>query len=384
MSRRGENIYKRKDGRWEGRYPKGRHEDGRIYYGFVYAYNYPDVKKKLQIAACSLPPQKKERDHTFEMVTKLWLEGIRTQIKESSYVKYVNLIDNHILPCLGDVMISKLTTETLEHFITQKTICGKKKEGQPLAPKTVKDILSVIKLILDWADRQQYTIICRPEAIHIKSRDKEVNILNRKEQYQLEEFLLAQGDEVSMGVLLSLYTGLRIGELCALRWGNILLDEGIIQVRATLQRISNVEPYKKDTVNSRTRIIITSPKSISSNRDIPLPRFLLQRLRKMEYVSSEAFFLTNSVDCWIEPRSMNYQFKRILRASGVSETCFHTLRHTFATRCIEKQFDVKTLSEILGHSSVNITLNRYVHITMEQKRRNMELLETEYGISDER
>lgn len=377
MSRKGENIYKRKDGRWEGRYQKGRRDDGRISYGSVYARSYLDVKKKLQIAMCTPPIPKTTADQTFGAVTEQWLLGIRTQIKESSYVKYVNLIDNHILPYLGEIPLSKLTTETLEVFITQQIMNGKKQDGQPLASKTVKDIFSIIKLILAWADRQQYTIVCHTDAIRIRSREKEIHILNKKEQHCLENFLIAQDDNICMGILMSLYTGIRIGEICALRWKNILLDEGLLQVRATLQRISNMDSEEKKSAKAKTKVIITPPKSSCSNRDIPLPRFLLQRLQQMECKSQDAFFLTGSTNRWVEPRLMNYQFKRILRICDIPVTNFHTLRHTFATRCIEKQFDVKTLSEILGHSNVNITLNRYVHISMEQKRQHMERLEME-------
>lgn len=383
MPRRGENIYKRKDGRWEGRYVKGRKPDGYAAYGYIYAPSYLEVKRKLR-TACAETPEKTiglstdgaadNPEIKFGALAAQWLSSIRSQIKEQSYVKYCNILDNHILPQLGEEPLPGITTEMLENFIETQIRNGKKPNGQALSPKTVKDIFSVVKLILKWARRQQYEIPCHAEAITIKSREKEIRILTEGEQRKLEQFLFAADSRIADGILLSLYTGIRLGELCALRWNNILLSEGIVQIRFTMQRIHDPDYPSGNSSGSRTKVITTSPKSACSNRDIPLPAFLLERIRRNAPASRDAYFLTGLPNQWIEPRSMSSQYKKALCQCGIAETNFHVLRHTFASRCIEKNFDIKALSEILGHSNVNITLNRYVHTSMEQKRKNMELL----------
>lgn len=384
MSRKGENIYRRKDGRWEGRYIKGRREDGRGIYGSVYAPTYQEAKSKLQkaiINSLEFSQSFSRSLNTFGQITGQWLEAVRPQIKESSYVKYLSLVEKHILPGLGEISMDKLTTESMERFIHGELMHGKITDGKGLSPKTVRDILSVIRQIVRFAEGQHCRIPCNIQGVKVKVKIKEIHVLTIPNRKKLEQFLLRENTLISNGILLSLYTGLRIGEICALRWEQILLEEGLLQIRYTLQRIPNLDYDKKDVSSKKTKIIITPPKSSCSNRDIPLPVFLLDRMKRSLPSSRQAFFLTGSCEEYVEPRTMNNYFKRILRQCGIPETNYHTLRHTFATRCIELNFDVKTLSEILGHSNVNITLNRYVHITLEQKRKNMDMLRLSESMS---
>lgn len=382
MSRKGENIYRRKDGRWEGRYIKGRREDGKGIYGSVYAPTYQEAKSKLQKAALNskefLPGLSKD---TFEQITKQWLTAVRPQIKESSYVKYLSLVEKHILPGLGSISIDKFTTDSMEQFIHKELTCGRLKDGNGLSPKTVRDILSVLRQIVRFAKGQHCRVSCDVQGVTVKAKIKETHVLTIPNRKKLEQFLIQENTPISDGILLSLYTGLRIGEICALRWEQILLEEGLLQIRYTLQRIPNLDYDKKDVSSKKTKIIITPPKSSCSNRDIPLPMFLLERMKRSLPSSRQAFFLTGSCEEYVEPRTMNNYFKKILRQCGIPETNYHTLRHTFATRCVELNFDIKTLSEILGHSNVNITLNRYVHITLEQKRKNMDMLRLSESLS---
>lgn len=382
MSRKGENIYRRKDGRWEGRYIKGRREDGKGIYGSVYAPTYQEAKSKLQKAALNskefLPGLSKD---TFEQITKQWLTAVRPQIKESSYVKYLSLVEKHILPGLGSISIDKFTTDSMEQFIHKELTCGRLKDGNGLSPKTVRDILSVLRQIVRFAKGQHCRVPCDVQGVTVKVKIKETHVLTIPNRKKLEQFLIQENTPISDGILLSLYTGLRIGEICALRWEQILLEEGLLQIRYTLQRIPNLDYDKKDVSSKKTKIIITPPKSSCSNRDIPLPMFLLERMKRSLPSSRQAFFLTGSCEEYVEPRTMNNYFKKILRQCGIPETNYHTLRHTFATRCVELNFDIKTLSEILGHSNVNITLNRYVHITLEQKRKNMDMLRLSESLS---
>lgn len=174
----------------------------------------------------------------------------------------------------------------------------------------------------------------------------------------------------NIGILISLFTGLRIGELCALTWENISIENENIHVNRTLQRIQIVNADEQSS--SKTQIIITSPKSVCSIRTIPLPKSIISVLQKIEV--KEGYLLTGNIEKYVEPRSMQYHFKKVLSKCGIEIVNFHVLRHTFATRCIELGFDVKTLSELLGHSNVNITMSRYVHPSFELKKENMQRL----------
>ena len=195
-----------------------------------------------------------------------------------------------------------------------------------------------------------------------------MQIFSRTEQSLLSRYLCENPSPCNIGILLCLFTGMRIGEVCALRWGDIILDEQYLFVHQTMQRIqSEGEDGKK------TRVVIGPPKSECSIRKIPIPAEMLQLLIPAKR-QNEAFLLTGMVHSYIEPRCMENQFKTVLDECGVSDLNFHALRHTFATRCIELGFDIKSLSEILGHANVNITLNRYVHPSMDLKKANMNRL----------
>lgn len=211
---------------------------------------------------------------------------------------------------------------------------------------------------------------CHFELIRLKNCDSQIHILERQEQRKLEKFLMSDESLTKTGVLLSLYMGLRLGEVCALKKENIINKEELLQVRFTMQRIQDV----KMSGGRKTKIIVTEPKSSCSRRDIPIPFFLQERLKTLEKSPENAYVLTGTADKFIEPRTMENIFKRYLRECRMNEINYHALRHTFATRCIEEGFDIKSLSEILGHANVNITLNRYVHSSMEQKRKHMDRL----------
>lgn len=308
-----------------------------------------------------------------ETITSQWLENSKMRVKESTYVKYVNLTANHILPQLGEVQVDDLTTEAIEQFVQYKLSKGKKNGEGGLAEKTVKDMLNVLKEICRYASLLDMEVPCHFELIRVRNCDSEVTVLDRRHQVRLERYLMKDNSLRKTGILLSLCMGLRLGEICALKKENILYKEEILQVRTTMQRIQDYETDVKHGGKrvKKTKIIITSPKSNCSVRDIPIPAFMLERLGRIKYRDDSVFVLTGLDDDFIEPRTMENIFKKYLAECNLEVTNFHTLRHTFATRCIEKGFDVKTLSEILGHANVNITLNRYVHSSMEQKRKWM-------------
>lgn len=294
-----------------------------------------------------------------------WLDNVRLRVKESSYVKYHNIVKNHLKPAFGTSSVKDLTTVAVETFIAQK-IQG---DGQKrLAEKTVRDILTVLKEICKFASGNGEECPCHFELIRLRKSETKIQVLNKKDQACLEEFLMRDQDLLKTGVLMSLHMGLRIGEVCALKRQHILMDSGILQIRSTMQRLQNLG----GDMHQKTKIIVTEPKSTASVRDIPIPQFLMDRLGVLKYADNSAYVLTGKADGYIEPRTMENTFKKYLKQCRLDTINYHALRHTFATRCIEAGFDVKSLSEILGHTNVNITLNRYVHSSMEQKRINME------------
>lgn len=240
--------------------------------------------------------------------------------------------------------------------------------GNGLSSKTVIDILSLIRNILKFAVRKEHIIPCDGTSIQIKNTPSQMRIFSKSEQEQLCQYLYEYITTCNIGTLICLFTGLRIGEICALRWEDFSEKEQTICVHQTLQRIQT-----KDTPERKTKIIITLPKGMCSLRTIAIPDALSEILAQYRRVE-KGFVFTNSDAIFVDPRTMQNNFKKALEASGIEDTNFHTTRHTFATRCIELGFDVKTLSEILGHATVNITTNRYVHPTMDLKRENMEKL----------
>ena len=368
MSRKGENIYKRKDGRWEGRYCKTRNENGKIKYGYVYARTYTDVKNKLERVKKNyfVFHEKNGTEiiiHTFSDVAREWLCYKKPLLKEASLSKYTNIINLHLLPFFRDQDIHNITLEQMESFYNGLLIT-KTVKGTALAPKTTLDILSVMKAILLYATTKKYMNILPVLRYEYRAVPKKLVVLSGRNQKILSTYLCLNLTYRNLGLLICMYTGIRLGEACALSWEDISLTEGYIYIHKTMQRI------QKEHNGKKTMIIITEPKTQSSIRTIPLPRQLIQLIKSSE-LPMQGYLLTGSYEKYIEPRSYQYHFKKILQQCKIPQTNFHTLRHTFATRCVELGFDIKTLSEILGHSNINITLNRYVHPSFDLKKQNM-------------
>lgn len=371
MSRRGENIYKRKDGRWEGRYIKARNRDGKAIYGFLYAGTYGEVRKKVQAAKSEIEEYEYSRDNPlFGIIAEQWIGYIMFDLKQSTIIKYRNMLDNHILPALGHIHISDVTTEKAEGFVKEKLKNGRIDGRGGLSVKSVKDIFAIVRSILKYAQSHDFKITCHVNEIRIKYNDRSVRVLDRTEQLALEKYIYDNMSLKNLGILMSLYMGLRIGELCALQWADINLADGILYVRKTMQRLQRLHGLP-DKASSRTEVIVTAPKSDAAFRIIPIPDFISLRLKEYSEDDDAAYMLTGSTEHFIEPRTFQNHLKRLVRLNNMEPFNYHALRHTFATRCIEDGFDVKSLSEILGHSSVKITLDRYVHSSMDLKRQNM-------------
>lgn len=354
--RRGENIYKRSDGRWEGRYIASRDQSGKARYRSVYAHSYLEVREKLRTAPKEIPKSKKT---LFPNVAENWLCSVKLRCKTSTYNKYYGVYVNHLLPAFERVHIADISNVRIEGLFAEKT---------DISDKTKADILSIIRQILKHAQRNGMVIAPAIQDVSIRQNRRDIRVLTVDEQKKLEEYLLSAPDLTKTGTYLTLYTGLRIGELCALKRENIDFRNRLIHVGGTMQRV------KIDGADSKTQVLITEPKSPCSIRDIPISKPLMKLFKEHFYdMSAESFILTGS-EKYIEPRLLNYKFQQYIADCGLADLHFHTLRHTFATRCIERGVDVKTLSEILGHYDVNITLNRYVHPSLELKRCSMEKL----------
>ena len=365
MARRGENIYKRKDGRWEGRYIKGKNSDGKATYGYVYSKTYNEVKEKLTKAKndCKIYFLSESSKSTLSEFALQWLETVQNNCKQSTYAKYKNIVEKHILPELGNYLLNEIDTKVINTF------CHNKLQNHGLSPKTVKDILSVIKLIVKFARKFDVPCSCDFESVSIKTNKLTVKGLTTVQSRKIKDFLTNNINYVNVGILISFYTGVRIGELCALKFNDISFETNTMHIDKTMQRIQNFKGNKK-----KTDIIISSPKSECSVREIPVPQFIIDLIVKNDLYKRDAYLLTGEVVRFIEPRTLENKFNKIASICNIENVTFHMIRHTFASNCIEAGVDAKSLSEILGHSSVNITLNRYVHSSMEIKKMNMEKL----------
>ena len=360
MPRRGECIYKRKDGRWEARFVKQITPDGKKKYGSVYADSYKGVKDKQQyyMYSAEMSSVKISGSRTLSELMDIWLMHIRPTVKAATYQKYEGLIRNHIKPEIGHITLRLVTRGMLDRFAQSQTTNGKI-GGGGLSVKTVNDILIVLGMALRVAEEEYSTAL--PRITFLREETHEARVLSLDEEKVLLNALLSKIDIYKFGVLLSLYTGVRIGELCALEWSDVTNDA--INVTKTVQRLKR---------GGKTELVVGQPKSRSSNRKIPIPEFLLPFIE--QFRKPCGYVLQTRNGTCIEPRTLQHKFKTIIKSCGLSDVNFHALRHTFATRCVEAGFDVKTLSEILGHSDVKTTLNRYVHSSFDFKQINMQKL----------
>lgn len=375
MGRRGENIRKRKDGRWEARVIAGYDLKGSAKYHSIYGKSYTEVKEKRNewiknsFNILSTPAISSTQKVTVNNLMTKWLEAKKHTVKESTFVHYVRIVRTHILPELGEYYISALNADIINEFLKNKLHSGKLNGSGPLSAKTVADIRSVLIQGIEFAHQQKYPCPVEGKIFYPNSQPKPIEVLSLEEQTQLERVLYAKLTPFNLGILTTLYGGLRIGEICALKWEDIHFENGTLHINKTILRIQEINP----TSASKTRVTITQPKTSTSNRVIPLPTFIMKILK--EHADKPDTYLLTGTSFPLEPRSCLAKYKRVLRQAGLKSFSFHTLRHTFATRCIENGFDAKSLSEILGHANINTTLQRYVHPSMELKRIQMNRLE---------
>ena len=293
----------------------------------------------------------------FEDIGYEWLKQKESQIKQSSYYNYKFIVERYLISYFGEKNIRKL--HDFNTFVDELSTY--------LAPKTIRDVFSVLKMILTYYEETYNKKLKYKRTVLPKLEKKEIEIFTSREREKIENYCIGQSTLKTIGILICLNTGMRLGELCALRWENIDLTEKCFYIRETAQRV-----YKGK--NEKSEVIIGLPKTKCSIRTIPMNSKLYNILKLLsKKYKKDAFFLTGTGKC-IEPRSYQDYFKKLLTKVKVKNRNFHALRHTMASNCIEIGMDIKTLSRILGHANVQITMNTYVHSSKKQMKKYLEKL----------
>ena len=352
------NIYARKDGRFEGRVYLGKDENGKRRYKSYYGATEEEVRRKHELAKFSAVPNISAAEMTIATLVAEWLLSVQNRVKESPLANYRLKLKKHIIPSFGAMNCCAVGSKEIYGFINAKIVEG-------LSSRYVSDILVLMKSMFKYAARE-YGIKNVFDGITMpKKQSKEVRLLTRNEETKLKAYITDNPSLVGMGIALTMYTGLRVGELCALTWEAIDLENHTLTVKKTMQRIQNHEG------GSKTKLIITEPKSEKSHRMIPIPECMIEMLRSFK--ADDGCFLLTGETKPMEPRAMQYRFSRLLKRLWLPHIHYHALRHGWASHAIELGFDVKTLSEILGHSSVELILRLYVHSSFERKRACMDM-----------
>lgn len=298
----------------------------------------------------------------FSKIVALWKEDKKQYVKRSTFAAYTLLIENHILPSFGEMAL-------VEEQDVQTFVFRKLNEG--LSHKTIKDILIVLKMILRFGAKNQMTEYRQIDIKFPTERDKHsIDILNRSHQKQIMEYIRLHFTFKNLGIYICLSAGMRIGEICALTWDDLDVENGIIHVRKTIQRIYVIEEHRK-----YTEVILDTPKTKNSIREIPMTKNLLKMIRPIKKIVNGNFYVLTNEPKPTEPRTYRNYYKQFMQSLSLPLMKFHGLRHSFATRCIESKCDYKTVSVLLGHSNISTTLNLYVHPNLEQKKRCIERMQ---------
>ena len=355
--RRGENIYWRKDNRWEGRYPKGKKANGKTKYGSVYGKTLQEVREKLYPLKAKYQLLRKTQGEvtlSFEEWGSMWLEDAKKTIKASTYANYEHKLVHYVLSELGDTALNELSETSAEQLLASL-------KEQQLKPSTIQAIFRITKQCVNAAIRKKlmkenpFTEISLPKLV--KKKDQ---ALTRKEQKRLEAVAQKEANGKGIPTLLALHAGLRIGEISALSWEHIDFENNMIHVESTYQRIIGVFDGRK------SKLIYTSSKTASSTRVIPMSQTVKQALLRQKAQSTSSYVLSVKNQP-VEPRLLTYHFHKIREKAKLFETNFHQLRHTFATRCLESHGDIVSVSALMGHSSTQMTLDTYAGSMMEQR-----------------
>lgn len=299
------------------------------------------------------------KEKTINQITEEWKEEKKKYVKKSTYAAYQLLIQNHIKPYFGDLY--EVNEEKVQQFVFDKLDAG-------LSEKTIRDIIIVLKMILKFGIKNGYLEYIQIDAkFPSKQEKKDLDVLSKADQKKFMEHLRNNFTFKNLGIFICLSTGMRIGEICGLRWCDVDTVEGVIKVRHTLQRIYIIEGETR-----HTELLLDTPKTANSVRDIPMSSELLKMLKSLNKVVNENYYVISNDIKPIEPRTYRNYYKKLCKQLDIPELKFHGLRHSFATRCIESKADYKTVSVLLGHSNISATLNLYVHPNKEQKKKTID------------
>lgn len=296
---------------------------------------------------------------SFAQIVALWKTDKKQYVKKSTFSAYVLLTENHLLPVFGKKL--EVKEADLQAFVLRKLESG-------LSQKTIKDILIVLKMILKFGAKHKW-IDYEPFDIQYPTirESQHVEVLSKTHQKKVMSYIQEHFTFRNLGIFICLSSGMRIGEVCALTWEDIDTENGIIHIRKTIQRIYVIEDGLR-----HTELLLDSPKTKNSLREIPMSRDLLRMLKPIKKIVNQKFFVLTNDEKPTEPRTYRSYYKNLMKYLEIPEIKFHGLRHSFATRCIESNCDYKTVSVLLGHSNISTTLNLYVHPNMEQKKKAIE------------
>ena len=293
---------------------------------------------------------------TIREIAEAWKENKRPYVKQSTMAAYVLILENHVLPEFGD-------NDSLHEHEVQAFVLKKIEHG--LSVKSVKDILIVLKMVMKFGVKNEWMTHYEWDIKYpANNQPKELEVLSVANHKKILDYVQHNFTFMSLGIYISLSTGLRIGEICALKWSDINVADGTITVQRTIERIYVVEGGKK-----HTQLVINTPKTVNSCREIPMSKELLAMVKPMKKVVNGDFYVLTNEDKPTEPRTYRNYYNRLMEKLDIPKLKYHGLRHSFATRCIEAGCDYKTVSVLLGHSNISTTLNLYVHPNMEQKKR---------------
>lgn len=368
MSRRGDNIRKRSDGRWEGRYIISRNSVGKAVYRSIYGKTYTEVKEKLVLCVKENKIQTGDSNDSVNDIAIRWLNDVKKYQKHATYIKYEYIYSNHIKQHIGKKKINDITLEDCTELLTHEYSSGTN-QCVTLSDSTMNSIRNVLTQIIRYGTKD-YSFKISDNIKCLKKKDtKNIKIFSKGEQQKVFQALLKNMNCYNLGIYICMLTGIRLGEICALRRSDINLSQKTITINQTVQRV------KTDSSITKTELVISTPKTMNSNRIIPICDMLFSIL--CEYMVDTEYIVNG--ERVMEPRTYQYYFKNLLISLSIETKNFHALRHTFATNCIESGMDPKCLSEILGHSDVKTTLNKYVHPSLEQKMNQINSITIDCG-----
>lgn len=299
---------------------------------------------------------------TFDEVFNRYIKSLQCyQAKEKTVSTYLYTYDSHLKDFLGSLSVDKLSNQKLDEFVDLKT--------NTLDASYINYILSLLCGVINFAQEENLAI-CSISKKKVREKKKSIEVFSQNERERIERHCLANQDNTNIAILLTLTLGLRLGEVCALQKQDFNFIESTVTIDKTMERVKNLDRNAK----TKTKIVIDEAKTPSSIRTLPVPAFLNKIIKRLLIDSSDEAFLTTGTRKYIDNRTLENRFKRLLIDCKINLKKFHTLRHTFATFALRAGMDIKTLSEILGHSSVQITLQFYVHSDYETKRVQIDML----------